>query len=90
MRKENKISRSKGGKRVYCHDCLGGSPISITRADYLVLVNGTPCDIAVGKSIDDKRVVGICSNCLESKSDFQKRNVFAVDVNNPNLVSAAI
>ena len=41
----------------------------------------TPC----GSSID-RRVIGICAECLAGKNDFQRKNAEPVNVNNKHLV----
>lgn len=73
------------GKQVWCIDHRkkhGGIRI----ADHLIPVREHP--YALLPSADfDKRVVGICKECLTSRNEFQQKNTEPVDVDHVNLVN---
>jgi hypothetical protein len=74
------------GKQVWCVVCIVKVPVIIRKSDYLVPVRKGHYDFVPGTSDIDNRVMGICSECLSSLNDFQRRNTLVVDIDHPNLI----
>lgn len=74
------------GKQLWCIDCIGKIPPSIKSAELMIPFKKNPYDLAPDGASIDKRVVGICKNCLTLRNEFQKSNAEPVDINHEHLV----
>lgn len=74
------------GKQLWCIDCLDKTPPVIKSAELIIPLKKGHYDLAPDGASIDKRVVGICINCLKDRNEFQKNNTEPVDVNHKHLV----
>ena len=72
-------------KHVWCAKCLKGEPPIIRKADHLVLAR-----VSHYSARADKRVVGICGECLTNANELQKKTAEPVDGNHEHLVFSGI
>lgn len=85
MKRYNTKSRLLG-KQLWCIDCLDKTPPVIKSAELIIPLKKGHYDLAPDGASIDKRVVGICINCLKDRNEFQKNNTEPVDVNHKHLV----
>ena len=76
--KEIKIKSVKLNN-VWCFDCQGKQPMKITLATALIPARSNHYDL-------NKKLIGICSECLAKREKFYQKNTQPVDCNNPNLL----
>jgi len=74
------------GRQVWCQTCLTKVPSRIKRAAFLIPTRKNPYDLCPADIGIDRRVYGICDECLNGKGKFQKANTEAVDINHEHLV----
>tara|TARA_R110000744_G_scaffold104925_1_gene200711 strand:- start:986 stop:1255 length:270 start_codon:yes stop_codon:yes gene_type:complete len=74
------------GKQLWCVDCLDKKPLVIKSAELIIPFKKGHYDLAPDGLSIDKRVAGICINCLKNKNEFQKNNTEPVDVNHKHLI----
>ena len=79
------MSKSKY-HRVWCLHCKSKKSPSITGAAFLVPVRERPYDLICGSADIDKRLMGICAKCLDTKNKFQRSEKRPVDADNKHLV----
>ena len=70
-------------KKVWCFDCADKDPARFSSAVALVHVTKSLGD---GRTNVDKRLIGCCAECLQTKNELQRKNAKPVDPDNPNLV----
>ena len=75
-------------KIIECLSCKRKSPSTISNAHYLIYVRKGFYDLAPGTAEIDKRLMGVCKDCIEDKTDFQRdiNRRFPVDPDNKDLV----
>ena len=72
--------------RVWCFNCLLNTPPKLEKAAFLI-----PKRQGHYWSDDkDRRVIGICNECLEDEDDFKKKNTIDVDVDHPYLYRSCV
>ena len=73
---------------VWCIPCKTKIPSIMTGAACMIPVRKGHYDLKPDSSDIDRRVMGVCENCRENKSDFQRgeKQRLDVDPNNPHLV----
>ncbi len=74
------------GKQVWCQTCNNKKPQTIKRSDFLIPVRKKPYDLKFDGSEIDRRVHGVCIDCLIYKDKFQQINTQRVDINHKHLV----
>ena len=71
---------------IWCVDCLRKKPPIVTNSSKLIPLRSAHYELSQDGLTIDKRVVGVCEECLEKRGDFHKKNAQPVDYDNPNLV----
>ena len=74
------------GRQVWCQTCLTKVPSRIKRAVFLIPIRKNPYDLCPAEVDIDRRVNGVCKDCLECKGKFQQANAEPVDINHEHLV----
>jgi len=74
------------GKQVWCQTCVDKKPPLIKSADFLIPVRRKPYDLCRDDLDIDRRVHGICQECLGEKGRFQQMSAEPVDINHRWLV----
>ena len=82
MKKKSRIL----GRQVWCVECTNKRPPVIRRSDCLVPIRTGHYDLCEDDLSVDKRVMGVCEECLGDKNKFQKENTEPVDINHRALV----
>ena len=78
-------------KKVWCFDCAGKSPAVIRAADHLVFVRENYYNTDFRRADKDRRLLGVCVDCLALKNDFQRSHAInEVNYNHPDLVKCAM
>ncbi len=72
-------------RQVWCFECLKKDTGSIRKSDFLVPLRVGYYDLTDDADID-KRVVGVCAECLETKNRFQRMNAIVLNVEHEHLV----
>ena len=71
-------------KHVWCSFCTHGVPPKIRKSEFLVPVRANHYDLLNGEI--DKRVVGVCSECLKGLSDFKRTYAERIDKESISIV----
>ena len=71
---------------VWCIPCKTKKPSTIKGAAFMIPVREKPYDMEPGTVDIDKRLMGACLECIESKNKFQRRGKLAIDRDNRHLV----
>ena len=71
-----------------CLPCDKRKPPVIRWADFMVPIRKNPYDMIKEKAVIDKRLMGVCVECIETLTDFQKDadRHKSVDAENKHLV----
>jgi hypothetical protein len=75
---------------IRCFECADKAPATIRSADFLMPVRFLHFGLDVNHLGIDRRLIGVCADCLKTKNEFQRGHVEKVDRNNPNLVSSTM
>ena len=73
-------------KRVWCSMCVEKRPPVIRPADFMVYVRATPYGLCDGGLNIDKRLTGVCAECADKLTGWQKDSIQEVNINNSDLV----
>ena len=65
--------------KVWCYDCQDKEPMQITLAAFLIPARANPYDL-------NRKLIGICSECLAKRDRFYQKNTHDVDRDNPDLI----
>lgn len=78
--------KNRSIKKLWCFECLDKNPPGIRNSEFLMPLRVGHYDLSQCGSSIDRRVIGICAECLETKNDFQRRSAEPVNVNHKHLV----
>lgn len=71
-------------KHVWCSQCAINNPPKIRKSEFLVPVRSGHYELLDGEI--DKRVVGVCSECLKGLSDFKRTYAERIDKKSISIV----
>ena len=77
------------GKQVWCQTCVDKRPPRIKVAEFLIPLREKPYDLHPNGVDIDRRLSGVCAECLACKGKFQQDSAQAVDINHGHFVYKA-
>ena len=73
-------------RKIWCQPCKSKKPPTISEAAFLVPFRENWYDLLPNGFDRDKRVFGVCSQCIGEMDKFRRENASVVDKTNPNIV----
>lgn len=74
------------GKHVFCMRCMKKKPPEWEKATFLLPLRKGHYDLAPDGFNIDLRVIGVCDECLDNATEFQKKYKSEIDTNNEHIV----
>ena len=77
------------GKQVWCQTCVDKRPPIIKAAEFLIPLRELPYGLHPNGVDIDRRLSGVCAECLAGKGKFQQSSAQAADINHGHFVYKA-
>lgn len=74
------------GKQVYCVECANKHPPKMRPSVSMVRLRSGPYDLCPDDLNIDKRLIGVCLECLADKNAFQRSYAIDIDIDHRHLV----